>query len=188
MARYEIISADPQIQQAYVSMRRNGQSHNLAEMLALQQPPVDKADRTFLAGLDPTSHTTNLGREQNIKRMARLKKKAERAGVDVNGATYLSGLASYPGDPTAWVRSRDDIRRVAEKKRLRVEGAVDCDYIPTDSAPINPDPGPDPKIIEKETRYHEYKTGVKMRGKERMDFKEKLFNRRKGPNKAKFQG
>ena len=100
------ISDNPHIQESYEQMRRAGQSHAIAEMLALQQPPADKADRTFLAGLAPRAAEEN----------RRLARKAERQGVSVSGATYLKSLARYNGDPEAFIRSRDDVKRVLEKR------------------------------------------------------------------------
>lgn len=187
MASYQQVSDDPRVQASYEAMRRQGQSHNIAEMLALREPPTDQDDRRFLAGLRP----------ETVERMAELKASAERQKVDVNGAVYLSALARprrqrpnpNEADPQAFIRSRSDIKRLAEQRGLFVTGAVECDHLGIDRPPQDiPDNGPDPKIVEKRTRQHERRTGVKLRGKERVDYKEKLFNRLKGSqSKAIFK-
>jgi len=77
-------------------------------------------------------------------------KEAREAGVDISGKYYVGGLADKRGwkDPEAWVSGVDDIKRVAQKRRLAVQGIY------------NYDPGPaDPKrsvlnekIVQKEVR------------------------------------
>jgi len=39
MARYEKVSDNPAVQAAYVRLRKAGESHRFAELLALRQPP-----------------------------------------------------------------------------------------------------------------------------------------------------
>lgn len=187
MAAYPTISDNPQIQQSYVSMRKAGQSHNVAEMLANQTPPGDwRSDRTFMA-LNQFNDNPAEG--------LRLKKKAERAGVSVpEGAIYMSGLARYRGDPQAWVRGIDDVRRAASKRPLRAElagGDVLVDTLSSyESPPVDLDRvGPAKKILDRETKQHEDAIGQPLRGKERKDFRQKLFDRRKGTrSKAVYQG
>ena len=179
------ISNDPQIQNNYEQMLRAGQSPNIAEMLATRTPPIDKGDRTFLAGLDPIP----------THEAARLKRLADRQGVNVNGRVYLRALANrqavkrYGHDPKAWIGSRADVEAVARERKLYVEGAVNVDYLGVDAPPPEKIPDAlDMKLIEKETSQHERTSGHKMRGRERLDYKEKLFNRRKGKMKLTFQG
>jgi hypothetical protein len=55
-----------------------------------------------------------------------LTKEAKSAGIDISGKYYMSGLADKRGhmDPEAWVSGVDDIKRVAVKRNLNVEGIV----------------------------------------------------------------
>lgn len=176
------IQASDDLIAAYVQCRKNGCSVSLAKMLALQSPPRDvRTDRTFMAGLQPLAG--------DPKRLIRYRKRAERQGVDVNGAVYMRQLARYRGDPKAWVRGIDDIRRLATERKIRVETSNDDILVDSlgDAPPEMPDIGVDPKIIEKEIRRQERRTG-KMKPKERLDAKERLFNRRKPAySKTKFQ-
>lgn len=39
MAKYPVISSDPEIQKQYVQLRKKGNTHVFAEMCALRKPP-----------------------------------------------------------------------------------------------------------------------------------------------------
>lgn len=91
---YETISDDPAIQAEYEAMRAKGESHNMAEMLALQQFPFSRDENQILF-------------------------KGEESGK-----LYISQLARYPGDPRAYVSNASDVRRIAEEDNLTVDGAV----------------------------------------------------------------
>jgi hypothetical protein len=132
---HETISANPEIQNAYDAMRAAGESHALAEMLAL---------RTFpgVRGLDSDFNKGRCNGEQFANCPAlgdHFRRVAEGAGVSTTGKTYLRGLAEYPGDPAAWVSGTSDVLRVARERGLRVEGAVDY-------TPPAPARGPDPDV------------------------------------------
>lgn len=113
------ISHDPAVQARYEQMRADGQSHNLAEMFALQAPPMSDSDREFWLGHhngaqfqdDPRSGDHHLAI-------------AKRAGVNPKGKVYISGLADYPGDPRAWVSGRDEVKSICEKNGWGCRGAV----------------------------------------------------------------
>lgn len=49
---------------------------------------------------------------------------AKKAGVNVDGKTYMSGFAQYPGDPRAWFDDTGDIIREAKRRNLNVRGVV----------------------------------------------------------------
>jgi hypothetical protein len=103
----------------YLDMRRNGESHRMAEILATGKFPGLNTDTTFLAGHhngNQFEHAPGLGDW--------LKRKAEAAGVNTNGAIYLRGLAKFPGDPGAWVTSKGDVARIAEERGWGVDGSV----------------------------------------------------------------
>ena len=64
-------------------------------------------------------------------------KRAEAAGVNPTGKWYSGPLARYPGDPEAWVDSLSDVRRIAERRNLNVQGAVNV-VAPESSTPPAP--------------------------------------------------
>ena len=116
---WPIVSNDQGIQSAYEECRRNGCSHTLAEMLAFQRPPGAKTDASFLEGFcngnqfEKTPHVGNY-----------YKSVADQAGVNVKGKIYQAGLAESPGDPRAWIESRDDVKRICEERGWGCDGSV----------------------------------------------------------------
>jgi len=117
---FPLISFEPSVQAFYEQMRREGTSHTLAEMFALQQPPET-------AGTDTAFNQGRCNGNQFEKTPWMgdyYKREAVRAGVDTTGKTYLSGLARYPGDPQAWVSDTGDVRRVCEGRGWGCRGAV----------------------------------------------------------------
>lgn len=113
------VSEQVPIQAFYVALRLDQLSHKCAEMLALQKPPMSNTDREFLEGHcngNQFEKTPHLGDAYLAE--------ARRAGVDVTGKVYLSGLAAYPGDPEAWVSGRGDVQRVVEQRGWACEGSV----------------------------------------------------------------
>jgi hypothetical protein len=96
------------------------QAGRLAEMLEAGQPPMSLTDREFLEG---HANGSQFDGQEFVGDY--YKGIAAKAGVDVKGKVYLSGLAAFPGDPEAWVSGRGDLARVAEKRGWGVQGAVD---------------------------------------------------------------
>jgi len=99
------------------------------------------ASRTF-AGIGMTDSIFMEGRWNSggiaDERVAAIyRQMARESGVSPEGKTYCSGLASFPGDPRAWVDSVADVKRVAAEKNLILEGGIN--YTPPDSmdAPID---------------------------------------------------
>jgi hypothetical protein len=126
----------------YMAMRLDGESHNMAIVLASRQFPGVKTDSTFNEGrCNGNQFESNPARGDYYRRIA------ESAGVNVTGKTYLTSLAEFPGDPEAWISDRHDVLAVAERKGLRVEGAVN--YTPPERAPL-PDIEIAPDIIDRE--------------------------------------
>jgi hypothetical protein len=100
----------------YLTCRDNGCSRSMALMLATRSFPGIRTDSIFNEGRFS-------GQDQFIDCPAKgawLRRQAEEAGVSTTGKYYLSGLAEYPGDPTAWVDSMSDVRRVAREKNLAI--------------------------------------------------------------------
>lgn len=133
---YPIVSRNPAIQEAYLEMRKNGQSHNIAELLAFRRSPDIRTDSTYMAGMvtdeDPAAR--------------RYRRDAEAAGIDTAGAIYLSKIAEYPGDPKAFVRTRGDIVRRCEELNydLEIDGRQ---VVKSRDVPPAPSPGFDPETI-----------------------------------------
>jgi hypothetical protein len=111
---YPVIDDDPAIQDAYVAMRENGQSHKMAEMLATRSAPGLKTDTRFAARLDANADVP-----------ARYRRMAKAAGVVTDGKQYMRQLAAFPGDPQAWVGGSDDVKRVCKHRGWGCDGAVD---------------------------------------------------------------
>lgn len=114
-----VVSPDRYVQARYVAIRMDGGGHVLAEMLTLQLPPMSNTDREFLEGYCNGSQfekTPSVGDFYAGE--------AREQGVDITGKVYMAPLASYPGDPTAWVSGRGDVVRVAEAKGMSVQGSV----------------------------------------------------------------
>jgi hypothetical protein len=129
-----LVSEDPQVQRRYEELRRGGQSHNFAEMLATRSFPGFVTDDDFNRG-------KNNGRqfERTPWLGDQYKSVADRAGVSTTGKWYCSGLAAYPGDPRAWVSGRSDVLSIARERNLNVEGLVNHKAHETEPAELKRD-------------------------------------------------
>jgi hypothetical protein len=132
---FPVISNNIVTQARYDSMRLAGESHNMAEVLATRCYPGVKSYAIFNDGKFSTA-AGKIGVEQQW-----LAKQAESVGVSTTGKWYCRGLASFPGDPTAWVESRGDVLRIAKEKNMTVHGYVEHQGYETD-------PGNDEVISE----------------------------------------
>lgn len=120
LQKWPVISRNDEQQALYVALRMDGMSHPLAEMLALQSPPMSNTDREFLEGRGGC-YDQFKGQQEVGDYYSRL---ARGAGVDTTGKVYLSGLAAYPGDPRAWVSGRGDVKKVCEERGWSCDGSV----------------------------------------------------------------
>lgn len=138
---WPVVSSDPDIQVSYLRMRVEGESHNMAEMLATRSFPGVKTDSIFNEG----KFSGAAGRIDAEE--VWLRKQAESAGVSTAGKWYCRGLASFPGDPTAWVGDRGDVLRIAQEKNLTVHG-----YVEHKGHEVDPggDLAIDPEIVDSE--------------------------------------
>lgn len=115
-----VVSPNAHIQAAYVQMRLKGETHKMAEMLALRTPPGQGFnDRLLMEGHWGAKNLTDDFTRTIYHQIARAH------GVNPDGMTYCSQLASFPGDPTAWVDTVGDVKRVAEMKGMKLEGAIE---------------------------------------------------------------
>lgn len=139
-----IVRSHVEVQKRYETLVGDGMAPKLAEVLATGKFPGTRTDREFLEG-----HCNGSQFERTPWIGDGYKARAEQSGVSTNGKVYLSGLASFPGDPAAWVSDRSDVLRVAREKGLTVHGSVHYDP---------GEPGPpervaiDPRLVEAEVQ------------------------------------
>lgn len=139
------VSIDSVIQARYEQMRRDGQSHLLAEMLACQRPPRGKDNTSWLAANSKAIGGGDLAPpvRQHHEAMARA------AGVNIEGKVYMPGLArqNMPGDPMAWVTDHSEFKRRLES---RGDGWSDGTQSVRARDDIAPTPGIDvaPELVE----------------------------------------
>jgi putative FmdB family regulatory protein len=83
-------------------------------------PPTCVSDCTVY-----NSEATDFGRQFKSEAMREFHlAQAKKHGVNVTGKVYDPQLASFPGDPKAWVGSDTDVRQVAEHRNLGIKGKV----------------------------------------------------------------
>lgn len=91
----------PEELDAYERSRAKGTSHNLAMIFASGQAPrADRKDERWRACDESASFRRKVPRGK-----------------------YQHGLARYPGDPEAFVSSRGEARRVADKRGMKILSA-----------------------------------------------------------------
>ena len=132
--QFRKISDDEDVQVRYWIMRLKGESHNIAEMLAL---------RTFCS-INGTNKAFNRGRAngnqfENCPALGDYYRRiAETAGVSTTGRYYCHGLGRYPGDPRAWVADTSDVLAIARDRNLSIDGIVTHRGEPVEPAPDVP--------------------------------------------------
>jgi hypothetical protein len=106
----------------YVKMRRTGQGHRFAEMIAAQKSPACMTDDVFFAGMPRLAEQMPPRQLQNV--LASAKRHGFTPSAD---AVYHSGLARFQGDPEAFVTrsmGRTYIKRLCEQRGWACEGGV----------------------------------------------------------------
>lgn len=136
---YEIASSPKHVQDHYRKMIREGQSERFALMCSLQVAPGTKGtDRAFQQGRLDGNWLDGLPKRQATKMVS----EARASGINISGKQYVSGLADKRGhcDPEAWVSDTNDVKRVAMKRNLTVQGVVTHQGTerPRKSVAINP--------------------------------------------------
>ena len=105
----------------YDSLIAEGNSPNMAAMLASQQAPgVWNTEANFTKRENGRMSSRGSDRVEDIVRIAR------RAGINTQGKTYNGSLGKYD-DPAAWVSGKDDVRAAAIKKGMNIDGMVKVD-------------------------------------------------------------
>lgn len=136
-ARYHAECAERGVLETYQRLRREGNNPGFAAMLALKSPPGAKSDREFVRDFAHGKQFDKMGRASRNYILG----SAKKAGININGKIYKSGLGK-PSDPLAWVSDSGDVLRTAKLKNLYVEGRVN--YTPPEMPP------PKPKLMAKD--------------------------------------
>ena len=118
------ISDDPRVQAFYAQMRTAGESHNLAEMLALREGPHLSTDTRFMAG--SKTLRDQFPSEDELNRVVKL---AKAQGYTPKSTDFYDGnLATKCGDPAAFIphdNPKAHIRKVCEKRDWTCHGPVE---------------------------------------------------------------
>lgn len=101
------ISDDPQVQSRYEEMRRNGESHNMAEMCAMRSACGSRGTERAIFSRVTGNGLDGLGVAQREWKL----QQARKAGINPHGKIYMPELARHgvPNDPIAWVGDTHDI-------------------------------------------------------------------------------
>lgn len=110
------ISPRWEVNEHYYECRKQGCSHKLAEMLACQSAPALDTPTTFINGIQD-----NMQNEHDPYAQFAIQR-AREAGVNTRGARYCHQLATEMGDPKAWITSKDDVKKIAERNGQSVSG------------------------------------------------------------------
>jgi hypothetical protein len=116
------ISDTPAVQKRYEALIRKGESHAIAEMLAVRKAPGCVTDDTFFAGTkNGQQFSGNVMQEFQGDLLA---SKLRKAGGSPAGKKYLGQLARFTGDPEAWVSTRGEVKAILEKNNWGAQGQV----------------------------------------------------------------
>jgi hypothetical protein len=175
--RWPVVSDDLDVQAHYEHCRDEGTTHSLAEMFALQSPPMSDSDREFLEGRGGcyAQFANDHSQDDRYGRMVAAKAKA--AGVSIQGKIFQSGLARFSGDPEAWVSGKSDVKALCEKRGWGCKGAVKVEMADVEGPPAI-DIAAD--IVDRVVGQEVAKNPEAGRGRNRLDLREKVKNRLKG--------
>ncbi len=123
--KYPIISSDPQVQAEYKKLRKEGSSHNIAEMCALQQSPgISGTDSQFWAATADSNKSFERSPAGQLNGEYYRRTAERMAPGCTTGAVYLRGLSPAPGHPLGWVKGRSDVVRALKARGCDSEGIV----------------------------------------------------------------
>lgn len=114
---YPSISENRAVQRAYERMRQNGQSHNMAEMLALRKIPACRTNATLLAAVNSDKEQWSFS-QPNMHSKA-VVESANKLGV--HPKQYQPEWADYAGDPKAFLPNDDPGGHLKKLKRRQKE-------------------------------------------------------------------
>lgn len=129
---YEMKQIGGEVFKHYKKLRKRGESASMAAMIATRKTPQLKNTDTQFCRLERERMQSMPDKQRDdIVAIAR------RAGINTTGKTYNGQLGTY-SDPAAWVSDTHDVRQVAIKKGLDVQGMVNVKA----AVPLNPDKKP----------------------------------------------
>jgi len=99
--KYPKVSDNPEIQSLYEEIRRGGESHKLAEMLALRQVPNLQTDTRWLAGMKDTGHGHAFYSHQ-MQRPVSSKADVKRWCEETGGGCEDLGIEPRPPEEDPW--------------------------------------------------------------------------------------
>lgn len=147
---YDIALASREVQDHYRKLIAAGQTPRFAEMVALQQAPgVHGTNDSWMAGRKNAEWLDDMP-----KRTAKwLLREAKQAGIATEGRYYMGGIADSRAhlDPEAWVADREDVLRVAKKRRLELRGQINYEP-PEGVAPPKRRNGLNPRLVRELAR------------------------------------
>jgi len=109
------------VRDIYDSMVSEGQSPNMAAMLASQQPPGSRNTDSDFSRKE--NRRMNAMEDSQLDAVVKI---AKRAGINTHGKTYNGQLGKY-SDPGAWVATTGDVKQTAIRKGMSIKGAVSVD-------------------------------------------------------------
>lgn len=128
MLNREVAAAGPAARKLYKEILAKGETAEWAAMCALQAAPRTKnSDRTFCDG-----HRRKMDKMDSYNR-DKILKAAQAAGIKTQGK-FFNGIGRY-NDPDSWSSNQQDVIDAAKRKRLKLEGPVNCDYTRADLPP-----------------------------------------------------
>lgn len=121
--KYPVVSDIEEVQAEYLAMRQAGESHAIAEILALRKVPGSNTERELFAGRTLSGQFK--GDEGSLSALVQNCRAAGRTVSDAD--IYEPSLARYPLDPAAVVPHDDGkhyIRKTCESRGWPCEGVV----------------------------------------------------------------
>jgi hypothetical protein len=122
--KYPVISDDSEVQAFYVEARRLGESHRIAEIVALRKVPASKTDVELFRGRGTLADQFK-GQEDTLSEM--VTKATQNGRTPQYTDLYEPSIANYPGDPEAFIPAsggRGHIKAVCEKNGWDCDGMV----------------------------------------------------------------
>ena len=118
--KYPKVSDNPEIQSLYEEIRRGGESHKLAEMLALRQVPNLQTDTRWLAGMKDTGHGHAFYSHQ-MQRPISSKSDVRRWCEETGGGCEDLGIEPRPPEEDPWSKPYRVADSIVEREVERIE-------------------------------------------------------------------
>lgn len=118
--KYPKVSDNPEIQSLYEEIRRGGESHKLAEILALRQVPNLQTDTRWLAGMKDTGHGHAFYSHQ-MQRPVASKADIKRWCEETGGGCEDLGIEPRPPEEDPWGKPYRVADSIVEREVERIE-------------------------------------------------------------------